>query len=145
MSIKGKNFVGKFTKHRTADFSRVPLFLSSGGVDALVVSRNFERRHRGAPSTVAAVVGGGPIDRIDATKTITNFWGYSTTVFDFIRRAMPWQQPRSLTDNEVYALTAFILAQNKLIGEDDSMNAETLPKVRMPNRDGFIIRFPDKI
>src|SRR6267154_1859624 len=61
---------------------------------------------------------------------IANFWGYSTTVFDFIRRAMPYQQPRSLTDNEVYALTAYILAQNKLIGEDDSMNAETLPKVR---------------
>ena len=91
------------------------------------------------------MVGGGPIDRIEATKTIANFWGYSTTVFDFIRRAMPWQQPRSLTDNEVYALTAYILAENKLIGENDSMNAETLPKVRMPNRDGFIIRFPDKI
>ena len=94
----------------------------------------------------AALVGGTPLTGgIDTPKTIANFWGYSTTVFDFIRRAMPWQQPRSLTDNEVYALTAFILAQNKLIGEDDSMNAETLPKVRMPNRDGFIIRFPDKI
>ena len=94
----------------------------------------------------AALVGGTPLTSgIDTPKTIANFWGYSTTVFDFIRRAMPWQQPRSLTDNEVYALTAFILEQNKLIGEDDSMNAETLPKVRMPNRDGFIIRFPDKI
>jgi hypothetical protein len=94
----------------------------------------------------AALVGGAPLSTgIDTPKTITNFWGYSTTVFDFIRRAMPWQQPRSLTDNEVYALTAYILAANKLIGEDDSMNAETLPKVRMPNRDGFIIRFPDKI
>jgi len=94
----------------------------------------------------AALVGGTPLSSgIDTPKTIANFWGYSTTVFDFIRRAMPWQQPRSLTDNEVYALTAFILAENKLIGEDDSMNSETLPKVRMPNRDGFIIRFPDKI
>lgn len=94
----------------------------------------------------AALVGGGPLSAgIDTPKTIANFWGYSTTVFDFIRRAMPWQQPRSLTDNEVYALTAFILAENKLIGEDDSMNPETLPKVKMPNRDGFIIRFPDKI
>src|SRR6266705_406352 len=100
----------------------------------------------GKGGAFAALVGGAPVSSgIDATKTIANFWGYSTTVFDFIRRAMPWQQPRSLTDNEVYALTAFILAQNKLIGEDDSMNAETLPKVRMPNRDGFIIRFPDKI
>src|SRR5438477_463145 len=63
----------------------------------------------------------------------------------FIRRGMPWQQPKSLTDDEVYALTAFILAKNKLIGETDTMNPETLPKVRMPNRGGFIIRFPDKI
>ena len=100
----------------------------------------------GKGGAFAALVGGGPLSAgIDTVKTIANFWGYSTTVFDFIRRAMPFQQPRSLTDNEVYALTAFILAQNKLIGEDDSMNAETLPKVRMPNRDGFIIRFPDKI
>src|SRR6267143_6700087 len=76
----------------------------------------------GKGGVAAAVVGGGPIDRIEAVKTIRNFWGYSTTLFDFIRRAMPWQQPRSLTDNEVYALTAFILAQNKLVGEDDSMN-----------------------
>ena len=100
----------------------------------------------GKGGVFAALVGGAPLaSGIDTPKTIANFWGYSTTVFDFIRRAMPWQQPRSLTDNEVYALTAYILAQNKLIGEDDSMNAETLPKVRMPNRDGFIIRFPDKI
>jgi cytochrome c len=94
----------------------------------------------------AALVGGAPLTSgIDTVKTIANFWGYSTTVFDFIRRAMPWQQPRSLSDNEVYALTAYILAENKLIGQDDSMNAETLPRVRMPNREGFIIRFPDKI
>jgi S-disulfanyl-L-cysteine oxidoreductase SoxD len=58
---------------------------------------------------------------------------------------MQWQQPRSLTDDEVYALTAFILAKNKLIGETDTMNAEALPKVEMPNRGGFIIRFPDRI
>src|SRR5260370_745724 len=64
----------------------------------------------------AALVGAPPIKSIDATKTIANFWPYSTTVFDFIRRAMPWQQPRSLTDDEVYALTAYILVQNKLIG-----------------------------
>jgi S-disulfanyl-L-cysteine oxidoreductase SoxD len=100
---------------------------------------------RGKGGVAAALVGGGPIDRIEATKTIANFWGYSTTVFDFIRRAMPWQQPRSLTNDEVYALTAYIFAQNKLIGENDVMNAKTLPQVKMPNRDGFIIRFPDRI
>jgi S-disulfanyl-L-cysteine oxidoreductase SoxD len=58
---------------------------------------------------------------------------------------MPWTQPRSLTDQEVYALTAYLLAGNKLIGEDDEMNATTLPKVKMPNRDNFVIRFPDRI
>ena len=93
----------------------------------------------------AAVVGGAPVKSMDATKTIANFWPYATTLFDFIRRAMPFQQPRSLTDDEVYALTAYILALNKLIGEQDVMDAQTLPKVRMPNRDGFIPRFPEKM
>jgi cytochrome c len=93
----------------------------------------------------AALVGGAPVKDMNSTKTIANFWPYATTVFDFIRRAMPFQQPRSLTDDEVYALTAYLLAANKLIGENDAMNAETLPKVRMPNRDGFIPRFPDKM
>jgi cytochrome c len=93
----------------------------------------------------AALVGGGPITGIDSGKTIANFWPYATTVFDYIRRAMPWQQPRTLTNEEVYAVTAYVLALNKLIGENDEMNAKTLPKVKMPNRDGFIIRFPDKL
>jgi S-disulfanyl-L-cysteine oxidoreductase SoxD len=93
----------------------------------------------------AALVGGDKIVNLDSNRTIANFWPYATTVFDYIRRAMPWPQPRSLDDNEVYALTAYILAENKIIGQHDSMNPDTLPKVRMPNRDGFIIRFPDKI
>jgi len=94
----------------------------------------------------AALVGGRPLtDGIETPKTIANFWPYATTLFDFTRRSMPWQQPRSLTNDEVYALTAYILALNKLIGENDTMNAQTLPKVRMPNRDGFIVRFPDRL
>ena len=78
-------------------------------------------------------------------KTIANFWPFATTIFDYIRRTMPWRQPRSLTNDEVYAITAYILSLNKLIGENDTMNAQTLPKVKMPNRDGFIVRFPDRI
>ena len=69
---------------------------------------------------------------------------HATTIFDFTRRAMPWPQPKSLTNDEAYALTAFILAGNKIIGENDTMNAETLPKVQMPNRNGFVSRYPDK-
>jgi cytochrome c len=91
------------------------------------------------------LAGSPPLDRIEASKTIANFWANSTTVFDYIRRAMPWPQPRTLSNDEVYALTAYILSLNKLIGENDVMNAETLPKVKMPNRDNFIVRFPDKI
>ena len=93
----------------------------------------------------AALVGGAPIKDMESVKTIANFWPYATTVFDYIRRAMPWRQPRSLTNEEVYAVTAYILSLNKIIGENDPMNAQTLPKVRMPNRDGFIIRFPERI
>ena len=94
----------------------------------------------------AALVGGEPLTTISAAqKRIANFFPYATTVFDFIRRAMPWQQPRTLSNDEVYALTAYIFALNKLIGEDATMNAATLPKVRMPNRDGFIVRFPEKM
>jgi cytochrome c len=80
-----------------------------------------------------------------AMKTIGNFLPYATTLFDYTRRSMPWQMPKSLTNDEVYSLTAFLLARNKITGENDVMNAETLPKVRMPNRDGFIVRFPDRM
>jgi mono/diheme cytochrome c family protein len=90
------------------------------------------------------MVGAQKFDRIDTPKTVT-YYGHATTLFDIIRRAMPYQLPRTLTADEVYALSAYILALNKIIGETDVMNAETLPKVKMPNRDNFIIRFPDRI
>ena len=64
------------------------------------------------------LVGSPPIDRIEAPKTIANFWGSATTIFDFTRRAMPYVQPQTLTNDEVYALTAFILEQNKIIGDE---------------------------
>ena len=96
-------------------------------------------------ATNMALVGNPPIDRIEATKTIANFWANATTLYDTIRRAMPWPTPRTLSDSEVYALTAYILSLNKIIGENDTMDAQTLPRVNMPNRDNFIIRFPDRL
>jgi S-disulfanyl-L-cysteine oxidoreductase SoxD len=81
----------------------------------------------------------------DTTLTIANYWPYATTLFDYIRRSMPWTSPRTLTDDQVYALTAYILAQNKLIDAKQVINAQTLPKVQMPNRDGFIPRFPERM
>jgi cytochrome c len=82
---------------------------------------------------------------IVANKTIANFWGQSSTLFDYIRRAMPWPTPHTLSDDEVYAICAYLFAANKLIGPEETMNAQTLPKVKMPNRDNFIIKFPGKI
>lgn len=100
----------------------------------------------GKGGIAAAVIPGPPRATMDGgTKTIANFWPYSTTLFDFIRRAMPYNAPQSLSDTEVYALTAYLLALNKVIGSNDTMNAQTLPQVKMPNRDRFIIRFPDRI
>ncbi len=71
-------------------------------------------------------------------KTLGSYWPYATTVFTYIRRAMPYYQTKSLTSNELYALTAYLLYQNGIIGEHEVMNAQTLPNVRMPNRDGFV-------
>ncbi|HUD87074.1 MAG TPA: cytochrome c [Xanthobacteraceae bacterium] len=84
-------------------------------------------------------------DGIASNKTIANFWAYPTTLFDYIRRAMPWPTPHTLTDDEVYAICAYLLAANELIPQDEPMNAQTLPKVKMPNHDNFIIKFPDRI
>ena len=75
-------------------------------------------------------------------KTVGSFWPYATTVFDYIRRTMPYQQPQSLSDDQVYALTAYLLFLNGIIEEGEEMNAETLPAVRMPNRDNFILGYP---
>jgi S-disulfanyl-L-cysteine oxidoreductase SoxD len=99
----------------------------------------------GRGGIAARLIGGPSKASLDGGKTIANYWPYATTLFDFIRRAMPFNQPRSLTDHEVYSLVAYLLAENKLIGENDEINATTLPKVRMPNRDNFIVRFPDRM
>ena len=71
-------------------------------------------------------------------KTIGSFWPYATTLFDYVRRAMPLNESKSLSNDEVYAVVAYLLQLNGTIGENDTINAQTLPKVRMPNRDGFI-------
>jgi S-disulfanyl-L-cysteine oxidoreductase SoxD len=90
------------------------------------------------------MVGPAKFDRIDTMKTVP-YYKYATTLFDVTRRSMPYPMPRTLTDDEVYAVTAYILSLNKIIGENDVMNAETLPKVKMPNADNFMIWAPDKI
>jgi mono/diheme cytochrome c family protein len=74
-------------------------------------------------------------------RTVGSYWPYATTLFDYVRRAMPFQESKSLTSDELYAVSAYILHLNGIIGSEDVIDAESLPKVRMPNRDGFIV-FP---
>jgi cytochrome c len=71
-------------------------------------------------------------------KTATGYWPYATTLFDYTRRAMPFKSPGMLSDNQIYAVVAYLLALDGIIAKDAVMSAETLPKVRMPNRDGFV-------
>ena len=98
--------------------------------------------------------GGQPNDRLvggqgtlasrTPVRTVGSYWPYATTVFDYVRRAMPYTEPRTLTNADVYAVTAYLLYLNGIIGERDEMNALTLPKVQMPNRDNFIPAYPPR-
>ena len=73
------------------------------------------------------------------TKTIGNYWPYATTLFDYLRRAMPYNAPGSLSNNEVYSLSAYLLSANKIIKPDEVLNAQTLPKIVMPAKKLFIV------
>ena len=86
--------------------------------------------------------GHGTLASKTPVRTIGSYWPYATTVFDYVRRSMPYTQPQSLSDDEVYAVTAYLLQLNGIIGEADEMNAQTLPKVTMPNRGNFVIVYP---
>jgi mono/diheme cytochrome c family protein len=73
-----------------------------------------------------------------AVKTVGSYWPYATTLFDYIRRAMPFPDSKSLSSDEVYAVSAYILNLNGIVAANDVLDAQSLPKVKMPNRDGFI-------
>ena len=99
----------------------------------------------GNPNEPVSDVSAGPL--VGGLGTLAgnrglSYWPYATIVFDYVRRAMPWGAPKSLTDQEVYSLTAYVLHLNGIISEADVINAQTLPKVQMPNRDNFIRIYP---
>jgi cytochrome c len=77
-------------------------------------------------------------------RTVGSYWPYATTLFDYVRRAMPITNPLSLTNDELYAVTAYVLSINSIIGEDAVMNAQSLPQVKMPNREGFVSDWPPR-
>ena len=80
-----------------------------------------------------------------AVRTVGSYWPYATTLFDYVRRAMPLTEPQSLSDSETYAVAAYILHLNGIVGEKDVINAKSLPKVKMPNRENFFIVYPGKV
>lgn len=71
-------------------------------------------------------------------KTVESYWPYATTVFDYVKRAMPFNAPGSLSDAEVYSVVAYILGEAKIVDKNQVIDATTLPKVQMPNRSGFV-------
>jgi len=94
---------------------------------------------KGAGKPNDALVGGrGTLAGDQAPiKTVGSFWPYATTLFDYVRRAMPLNESKSLSNDEVYAVVAYILLLNGIIGETEMIDAQALAKVRMPNADGF--------
>ena len=93
----------------------------------------------GMGRTPALIGGEGTLGTDSPLRTIGSFWPHAPILFDYIRRAMPEGHAFSLTPREVYAITAFLLQANGLVGEDFMAGAETLPRVRMPNRNGFVM------
>lgn len=86
--------------------------------------------------------GHGSIKSPAPLKTVGSYWPYATTIFDYVRRAMPLQSPGVLSNDEIYAVTAYLLFINDIIAEDAEMNADSLPHVSMPNRDNFVWGYP---
>jgi hypothetical protein len=88
---------------------------------------------------MAPLVGGqGTLATSQPIKTVGSYWPYATTLYDYIYRAMPFAEPQTMMPDEIYSVVAWILYQNGIIPEDAVMDAQTLPKVHMPNRNGFV-------
>ena len=93
----------------------------------------------GAVSGFDRLVGGiGSLGTASPVKTVGSYWPYATTLFDYIRRAMPFNAPQTLSNDQVYAVCAYILHLNGILPADGVLDAASLPKVKMPNRDGFV-------
>lgn len=118
--------------------------LPAGGADARAGAKVYAEKcaschgPKGEGKPADRLVGGIGTLTKERIRTVGSYWPYATTLFDYVRRAMPTTAPMTLTNEEVYGVTAYILALNGIIKDDQVMNAQTLPQVKMPNRDGFI-------
>ncbi|MEZ5492700.1 MAG: cytochrome c [Gammaproteobacteria bacterium] len=89
-------------------------------------------------TAATVLVGGSMLSEGPPLRTVGSYWPHATTVFDFIRRAMPADAPKSLSDTEVYQVTAYVLFLNGIVERDLVLDASSLPSIVMPNSDGFI-------
>ena len=106
-----------------------------------VYTRRCETCHgpTGKEGPQDVLVGGqGSLATDRPLKTVCSYWPYATTLWDYIRRAMPFDHPGTLTADELYDVTAYVLFMNGIVGEHDPLNQTTLPQIRMPNRNGFV-------
>jgi cytochrome c len=123
--------------------------LPKGGGTARQGLRVYEQKclachgAKGVGKPADALAGGvGSLASKTPLRTVGSYWPYATTLFDYVRRAMPITNSLSLSDDEVYAATAYVLYLSGIVGEDEQMDAKSLPQVKMPNRDGFISDWP---
>lgn len=101
------------------------------------------RNGEGARGLGPRLVGGkGSLTTPDPVETVGSSYPFATTLWTYINRSMPATKPGSLSADEVYALSAFVLYRNEIIQESDVLDAKTLPKIQMPNRDGFVPAVP---
>jgi cytochrome c len=100
---------------------------------------------RGEGKPMDRLVGGlGTLHDLKPNKTVGSFWPYATTLFDYVRRAMPLNAPQSLTPDEVYAVSAYVLFLNGIVPQETTLDADNLAKIKMPNRDGFVSAYPQR-
>ena len=98
---------------------------------------------RGEGKPMDRLVGGlGTLRDKKPEKTVGSYWPYATTLFDYVRRAMPLNAPQSLTPDEVYAVSAYVLFLNGIVPLDTTLDADNLAKINMPNRNGFVSAYP---
>ena len=119
--------------------------LPPGGATAAEGRRSYQRwcaRCHGISGTEgpdSPLVGGsGSLASESPLKTVGSYWPFATTLWDYINRAMPFDQPGGLSPDEVYGSLAYVLFLNEIVGEDERMDASSVPEVQMPNRDGFV-------
>jgi S-disulfanyl-L-cysteine oxidoreductase SoxD len=136
--------LGKYFSY-PADGTGLPAGSGTGTAGAKVYAENCAACHgEKLEGNSAKGIGGdkliggrGTLATKAPIKTVESYWPYATTLFDYVKRAMPFSSPGSLSDDQVYSVVAYILSQANIVKATDVIDAKTLPKVQMPNRDGF--------